>query len=243
MEKSLRKIDCIKGSNKKTIISLLFISLLSYSLIAQPITQLTKIRFAVWAELDAYPGSEEAKKDYGDPSEYGFSVERIKEVAPFLIEGMLYGWEFSYRPYDKTRHVEEEMIIKPIVNPDFISKNINYSSPWIENNRFNCWVQYNKNDYEISEYDKWSSIHNPVIHGKGYGRTENGFMGIYDACKDSLKNAVRTYYRGVIKNKPKEINGKVLIKNTPLIGVDAGRYVINLDFFLECGKIIEYKVF
>ena len=156
---------------------------------------------------------------------------------------MVYGWEFSYTPYDKTRHVEEYMEIKPIVNPQYIVPNIVYSSPWIENNSFNCWVEYNKNEYEKSEYDKWSVIQNPSIHGVGYGKTKDGFTGIQNACKDALKNAIREHYRSVIKNKPKEITGKVLIKNIPLIGVDAGRYMIKLDFFLEYGKIIEYKVF
>ena len=40
-----------------------------------------------------------------------------------------------------------------------------------------------------------------------------------------------------------EITGKVLIKDIPTIGIDNGKYVINLDFFLEYGKIIEYTVF
>ena len=230
-------------NNRKTLICLLIISLFSYSLIAQSVSQLTKIRFNLWAEIDPYPGSEDAKNDTGDPSKYEFSINRIKEIAPLLVEGMVYGWEFSYTPYDKTRHVDEYMEIKPIVNPQYLIPNIVYSSPWIENNSFNCWVQYNKNEYEKSEYDKWSVIQNPSIHGVGYGETKDGFTGIENACKDALKNAVREHFRGVIKNKPKEITGKVLIKNVPLIGGDAGRYMIKLDFFLEYGKIIEYKVF
>ena len=246
MEKRLRKIreeKLFSSLNKKSLLIFIIFSILCNSLIAQPVEQINKIRFSLWADIDAYPGSEEAKEDTGDPAEYGFAIKRIKEVAPLLVEGMVYGWEFSYRPYDKTRGVAEEMIVKPIVNPSFVGKNIDYSSPWLEENIFNCWVQYNKNEYEKAEYDKWSVIQNPVIHGIGYGEVKDGFNGIVNACNDALKNAVRNYYRNVIKNKPKEIRGKVLIKSIPLIGVDAGRYVINLDFFLECGKIIEYKVF
>ena len=36
---------------------------------------------------------------------------------------------------------------------------------------------------------------------------------------------------------------KILIKNQTTMGIDSGRYVINLDFFLECDRIIEYKSF
>ena len=58
-----------------------------------------------------------------------------------------------------------------------------------------------------------------------------------------MKNAVRNYYRNLIKNKPKQITGAVLLRKTPLLGIDSGRYVINLDFFLECGTIEEYTQF
>jgi hypothetical protein len=44
----------------------------------------------------------------------------------------------------------------------------------------------------------------------------------------------------LIKNKPQEITGSVLIKKMPTMGIDAGRYMIKLDFFLEYGRIKEY---
>ena len=75
------------------------------------------------------------------------------------------------------------------------------------------------------------------------GSVEKGFEGIEEAVRESLKEAIRNYYRKTIKNKPKEITGAVLIRKFPTLGIDAGRYVINLDFFLECGKIIEYSVY
>ena len=53
----------------------------------------------------------------------------------------------------------------------------------------------------------------------------------------------QTKLRNTIKNKPKEITGRVLLRKTPMIGIDAGRYVIKLDFFLECGTILEYTQF
>ena len=86
-------------------------------------------------------------------------------------------------------------------------------------------------------------IKNPVIQGVGYGDLKKGFPGLKDAAYDALKNAVREYYRAIIKNKPKEITGSVLIRDIPTIGISSGRYIFNLDFFLECGKIIEYSVY
>ena len=215
-------------------------------LFAQTPSIIRHIRFPIWAEVDAYPGTQEAADDV-DAEEYSYPIARIKETVPFLIEGLVYGWNFTYVPSDKTRGVEEYFEIEAVQKLADGQKNdggtIEYSSVWIENNRFNCWVDFTRTDHQVQTYNLWASIQNPTIQGRGYGDLSKGFEGIKEAAVDSVKNAVRNYYRNLIKNKPKQITGAVLLRKTPLLGIDSGRYVINLDFFLECGKIEEYTQF
>lgn len=242
MEKRIRKI-------KKAFTAFVIFCSLSLTLSSQSVTQKNKIRFVLWSNVDSYPGVLTEESSDGNTSAssengiYDYAIKSLKKVGPYLINGMVYGWSFSYTPYDKTRGVKEYLEIEPIVPEEIVRKNITYSAPWIENNLFNCWCEYIRSPYEIQEYERWETVKNPVIRGIGYGSLEHGFQGIKEGTEDALKNAVRSYYRNIIKNKPKEITGKVLVKSNPLIGVDAGRYVVNLDFFLECDKIIEYKVF
>jgi len=215
-------------------------------LFAQTPSIIRHIRFPIWAEVDAYPGTEAAAADV-DAEEYSYPIARIKETVPFLIEGLVYGWNFTYVPSDKTRGVEEYFEVEPVQKLTDGQKNdggtIEYSSVWIENNRFNCWVDFTRTDHQVQTYNLWASIQNPTIQGRGYGDLTKGFEGIKEAAVDSVKNAVRSYYRNLIKNKPKQITGAVLLRKTPLLGIDSGRYVINLDFFLECGTIEEYTQF
>ncbi len=215
-------------------------------LFAQTPSIIRHIRFPIWAEVDAYPGTQAAAADV-DAEEFSYPIARIKETVPFLIEGLVYGWKFTYVPSDKTRGVEEYFEIEPVQKLADGQKNdggtIEYSSVWIENNRFNCWVDFTRTDHQVQTYNLWASIQNPTIQGRGYGDLTKGFEGIKEAAVDSVKNAVRSYYRNLIKNKPKQITGAVLLRKTPLLGIDSGRYVINLDFFLECGTIEEYTQF
>ena len=95
----------------------------------------------------------------------------------------------------------------------------------------------------IREFQVWNSINFAKIQGKGFGKISDGFDGISDGAKDCLKSAVRSHYRKIIKNKPKEIRGKVIIRKLPRIGIILGRYAVELDFFLETDKIIEYKYY
>lgn len=229
-----------KNLLKKLIASLMLI-FSAVCLWAQTPSVIEHIRIPLWAELDAYPGSEQAQDS--EAGLYDYPISRIKEVAPFLVSGMVYGWSFTYTPSDKSRNVEEYFELTEIqpLNPPY--EVITYVSPWVQDNRLNCWCEYTRTEPQIQNYYLWSSIQNPVIHGRGYGKLDKGFDGIRDAAEDAVKEAVRDYYRSVIKNKPKEITGSVLVRNIPTIGIKAGQYIINLDFFLECGRILEYKLY
>lgn len=228
---------------------------------AQTPSVIRNIRLPLWAELDAYPGlvPEKSDEELAEEDEnqaqnkvqieeqksgqFAFPISQMHKISALIINGMVYGWNFVYVPYDKARGVEEYLEITEIVSADVIRGGIKYASPWISENNLNCWVEYTRTDSQIQNYNLWASIKNPVIGGIGYGSVEKGFEGIEEAVRESLKAAIRNYYRKTIKNKPKEINGAVLIRKFPTLGIDSGRYVINLDFFLECGKIIEYSVY
>ena len=242
MERYIQKIK--SGALAKALFMLIFLIGMICPLFSQTPSVIRNIRLPLWAELDAYPGlelSEEGEEE--DRSQFAFPISQMHKIAPLIVNGMVYGWNFVYVPYDKARGVEEYLEITEIVPEEVIRGGIKYSSPWIENNNLNCWVEYVRTDSQVQSYNLWASIQNPVIAGIGYGSVEKGFEGIEEAVRESLKAAIRNHYRKTIKNKPKEINGSVLIRKFPTLGIDSGRYVINLDFFLECGRIVEYSVY
>ena len=199
------------------------------------------IRIPLWAELDAYPALAEAQDISAGVFDY--STARLKTLAPFIIGGMVYGWNFSYTPSDKLRGVEEYMDFSPVRELGEAERNITYAKPRIEDGKVYCWAEFTRTESMIGNYYLWASITNDTVHGIGYGKISDGFDGITNAVRDAIKNAVRAYFRTKIKNKPKEIRGKVLLRREPLIGIDAGRYKVQLDFFLETDKILPYTQF
>ena len=104
MERRLSKIKLIFA---------LFVIFGAKLLFAQTPSIIEHIRFSIWAERDAYPGTEAAKED-AQAGEFDYPIARIKEIVPFLMEGLVYGWNFSYTPSDKTRGVEEYMEVTPV---------------------------------------------------------------------------------------------------------------------------------
>lgn len=226
--------------DKKLLLRLVFAMFFLQAALAQTPSVVERIRIPLWAEIDAYPGLAEA----GDMKAgvFDFPINRLKKTAPFLIAGMVYGWNFTYTPSDKARKVSEYFEIEPIQRDEAYLSGITYSSPWVSDNRLNCWVEFTRTSEMIHVYNLWASINHPTVQGTGSGKISDGFDGITDAISNAVKDAVRTYFRGYIKNKPKEITGKVLVRRQPEFGIRSGEYVIQLDFFLETDRIIQYNI-
>ena len=196
------------------------------------------IHIKLWAPLDAYPGIEEQKKDF-----FGTAVSRLKEIAPFLINGMVYGWNFEYTPSDKARNVSEYFEVEEVRSIKDEGYSIKYSDPLIENNNLSAWIDFVRTPAMSNYYKHWEALVHPKIHGVGHGKLEDGFDGVKTAYEDAVKNAVRDYERGIYKNKPKEISGTIMICGEPRMFITAGQYTVELDFFLEVNRIIEYSKF
>ena len=232
----------------KKIVAALLCGLLSVFGFSQKTYQDTAIRVSLWAQLDAYPGLFDT--DTGDSSKteedskYLVPVAQLRKIAPFIISGMVYGWTFEYTPYDKARAVDEYFAFEPINElSEEEKKQIRYTKPWLTESRLSCWAEYDRTIPQKYNLEVWNSVTNPKIRGLGYARLSEGFDGIRKACGDAMKNAVREHWRQLVKNKPKEIDGRLLLCDPPMIGIDAGRYKVTLDFFMESDRIIEYKTF
>lgn len=220
-------------------ISLFLIMMILLPVVAQEVSQERNVRFHVWASMEAYPGLERAEKDA-----YALPIRKIKEMTPLILSGMVYGWTFEYVPYDKVRGVKEIFDFSPIneLTEDEIST-IHYAKPWVKDSVLNCWVEFRRSDEQIHIYKGWESVLHPKIQGEGYAKLADGFDGLKAAFADALKMSVRNYERKWIKTKPKEISGRIFMREPPKIGIDAGRYKVTLDFFIETDKILEYKTF
>ena len=257
--------------NRNTVLRLLpalYMLALSSMLNSQVPLQNEQIRLLVWADLDAFPGVFEDPPDKiasesrsftpsaetDSPQEtadenhqfhilFDYAINRTKEIAPFLLGGMLDGWSFEYTPYDKARHVEEYWSFEEIqpFNPSV--NTIDYHDPEPRDDRLLCWIYCERTQEQQESYRYWTSITHPHIHGQGKASVQNGFKGIKEACSNALKQAVRDYWRTLIKNKPKEIDGKVLLIREPRVHIKDGQYVVDLDFFLQTDRIISYSLY
>lgn len=226
------------------LLALIFILLFcNFFVFAQPIAGPAEeelIRFSLWATLEAYPEAGEVV----DPKQpFAHPIKRLKELVPFFVEGMVCGWSFTYTPSDATRNVEEFFEFIPLRQYPNLESHITYKEPWVEDNKLHCWIEFLCPPHLTSWRNSWENLDYHRISGRGQGRLIDGFDGIYEGATQALKTAVREYARTITKNKPKEIRGEVLLTGLPSIGLKSGRYIVDLDFFLNVSRIINYTIY
>lgn len=195
-----------------------------------------KIRLYLWALKDTYP-------EFTETEPYQQAKDHINSLSELLLNGMTYGWDFSYTPSDKLRNVDEYFECKPRQSFEKHISDIEYDSVYFREDKIFCWVNFERTPQMNIYYKLMSNIKNPRVIGKGKGKLSKGFPGVEEAALNAIKDGVREYYRKIIKNKPKEITGTILIRKVPAIYIDSGSYVVELDFFLQTSKIKEYSQF
>jgi hypothetical protein len=243
---------------ERRIQTVIFFIFLFYSaLFAQEVSQKQQIRIQLWAELEAYPGlvvsgsqqdivDSEQTQEQKQPDEkeiFNVAITRLKEIGPFIAGGMINGWKFDYVPENKLRSIKESFTCEPAMSFDKKMNPLVYHKPEVMDERLYCWLCCDRTPSQQLSFESWSSVTHPKIHGIGQGPVEDGFDGIKTACENAVKNAVREYWRTILKNKPKEITGTVLLIHNPRIYIKEGRYTVDLDFFMETGKIIPYSFY
>ncbi len=226
---------------------------------AQVPSQHDQLRISVWAEIDAFPGLFGDEENYeqlqqnqsvsAQPQDgtaltktdlFATAIARTKQLAPFLLNGMINGWTFDYTPKDNLRGVTEYFELTAIREFDESYNPITYHDPEAVDGKLFSWAYCDRTMVQQLDYERWNSITNPKVHGTGQGPVYAGMEGIRQAVAEAAKNAIHEYWRRKIKNKPKEIWGKLLLVGEPRIYISEGRYTVDLDFFMQTDKIVEY---
>ena len=228
----------------KKYVAFIILSMISLSnFFSQNNTSSELLRFPLWYVMAEDPtlfDNTDAPK-----SELENAKNNLQELAPFFIEGLVYGWNFSYTPSDMLRGVSEYFEIIPIValpNEDYYYR---FTDPNFQedSSKIEVWIEYDLTPKMMLVRQRWFDAAYPTISGKGSASVFDGVESIPVATELAAKSAIREYARTLVKNKPKEINGQILLTDLPRYYIDAGNYVTDLDFFLKVSKIVEYTKF
>ncbi len=196
-------------------------------------------RAPVWVFLEPVPGDiETGQTNIALPPR-----EELHTLARFVMGGMVYGWKFSYTPSDRARNVAEYFELIPVAEIAAGDPRLRLEPLRPEYPRLSAWAEF-RADRTLERWNsRWQSVLYKTVQGVGRGERAAETSGIKDAYTQAVLNAVREYARTIEKNKPKEINGEVLLRGEPRLHAEQGWFVANLRLYLDIKEIISYQVF
>lgn len=194
-----------------------------------PLASQTILNEEFWYEYQPEVWGWESRKDKQEvPDLQAFTREelydRILEEARFVFSGMVYGFTFSYTPYDKARKVEEEFLLEPYRWIQRGDPNLRVWQVRAEGSRVFVRVRYALWDFQEPWYQGLRSNILPAAAGKGEAPFYKGPEGRVQAIREGIKHAVRDYARSIMYNKPQALKGLVVLDAAPRVVLDSGVY-------------------
>jgi hypothetical protein len=220
------------------LVAAAFICCLPCAAQAPPLAGKALLRSEFWSDIQPVPGVGE---EWPVGPEEGRA--RILAEAAWVFSGMIWGFEFSYTPFDKTRALEERFDLSPIqsLRPEEL-----YLAPGARENlddaRFS-FVEYRPEASLVSLMDAYSG--DPWKGSQGVGKADMilGIKGRRAAYVDGLRAAVRSLLQGLEPNKPRLVRGRAVFDRPPTMAIIGGAYTSQVRARVMVVELIPYKVY
>ena len=191
-----------------------------------------------WLQIEPYMREGEI-----GPTSNRVLVETLLKEVRWVISGMIYGFDFVYRPSDNKRAVEEIFQAELKAEIPQGDPALRVRETRIEEDRVFLDIRYLLQGPQELMRRSWMSNTLPDCEGTGKGRYFTGPEEKITAYKEGMKIAIREYLRARKYNKPKEIRGELLLYEIPRVIIKSGDYLAWVKIKLSIKEIKDYRVY
>jgi len=165
------------------------------------------------------------------------------EEAAWAFSGIVYGFEYSYTPYDKTRGIEERFEIASLGAIAPHSLTLVGGSRVRSDYETRSYVEYRP---DLSQAELMGTyLREPWKGSQGVGRADilRGVGGRAEAYRDALRAAVRSFLQGLEPNKPRLAKGRVAFERPPSLSLVDGYYVVQARVRVMSLEVLPYAAY
>lgn len=161
----------------------------------------------------------------GKPGE-GYEEDILRnmlEESRWVFSAMIYGLDIVYTPSDIARQVERFYQADLKAEIPFGDPGLEIYDTYLEDNVFHAFIRYKLNSSQSRRLEYWNSgvFDSAASYGYFPFFGENSRI---EAIKDGIRIALENQLKPEIYNKPESIEGEVILRECPLLSVDAGKY-------------------
>jgi hypothetical protein len=170
-------------------------------------------------------------------------LERLVTEAQVVLSGMIYGFAFRYTPAWPAREIPEQFSMEPHAIIPRGDPRLEVFQTWIENDRLYARILYTMDNEQLQWFNAWQSTANESSSGIGTVPFVEGPIAKIGALEDGVRSALREMLRVQMRNRPRLVEGAVLLREHPRFGVDAGNYTARVDVLVQVDSVERYRVY
>ncbi|HTX73515.1 MAG TPA: hypothetical protein VMC79_11865 [Rectinemataceae bacterium] len=168
---------------------------------------------------------------------------RIMDEAAWVYSGMIWGFQFSYTPYDKLRGIPERFDLVSLGSLKTDDPRLTMGASREDSTGSIAFVRYSPIPEEEARVLSYGA--EPWRSSQGIGRADYllGSSGHRAAYEDGLRVAVRSLLQLLEPNKPRLVRGRVVFERVPTMGLIDGFYTSQVRVRVEVSEILRYEVY
>jgi hypothetical protein len=203
------------------------------------------LRAEFWADLRPVAGVGEEW-----PVSEASARARILDEAAWVYGGMIWGFEFRYTPYDKTRAIPESFELEPIgsLAPGALSfapgtPLATSAARALPADELRAYVEYEPGASLAALMASYALEPWKGCQGLGKADMDLGVKGRRAAYEDGLRLALRSLLQGLEPNKPRLVRGRVVLDRPPSMAIIGGYYTARIRARAMVTEAIPYKIY
>jgi hypothetical protein len=154
------------------------------------------------------------------------------------FSGMIYGWEYEYAVGEKARNVEDGFEWTPLGELPFADVRMTPADSVQEGAIYRLWADYDLDTAQAARRGAWTGGQLRSMHARGRAGLEEEQ---HDALRDAAKQAVRSLVRGIERERPRTVRGRIALAKFPVITIADGEWTASVQFFVEIREIEKYQ--
>jgi hypothetical protein len=171
------------------------------------------------------------------------AIITMLEEAQWTFSGLIYGFRFSYTPFDRRREVPEQFELQLHAVIEWADPALSVLTTRQESQRFIAQLQYRMAAHQIQWQQAWQSRTIPRSAGAGEAALWPGLSQKQLAVEDAIRVAVRERLRIMSPNKPAAATGRLILTAPPRIWIDSGAYKASVQIKVKVDEIRAYELF
>lgn len=199
------------------------------------------LRGVFWARADildlAEPGGPERGED-GYTDNERRALEELLEEARWVFSGMIYGMDFSWTPPDTARGVDDVFRLEPLAMIPRGDPRLTVVSTVPDEGFLYVTLSYQPDAVQAIRLEGWKGNRYPIAAGAGRG--ELTVTCRRAAIEEAAKQAIRSWLRVRIYNRPREAAGRFAFREVPTVSLHGPGCLAQVSLRLDIVSVRKY---